>query len=343
MLPLVYFYPEGHAAHVLAGHPECPERVEAIRSALQSAGWWEPYPKLEPLPLPEEVLHTVHSPAYLSLLEMACRRGGRLDPDTYVTPASWQLAYRSAGGAVAVADAVWRGVARRGFALCRPPGHHALRGQGMGFCLLNNIALASEYLHQCGGAQRLAIVDLDLHHGNGTQDIFWQRDDVLFISVHQLPLYPMTGKLNQIGEGPGKGFTANFPLLPGAGDQAYRAIMGRLILPLLDRFAPQMILVSFGFDAHWLDPLGNLQLSAGVMGELLHHLCHWADEHAQGKLAVFLEGGYDLDVAAACSQAVVAALLDLSIDDSLGLSPQGESMVWQRMLVEANQIWGMGI
>lgn len=340
MQPLVYFYPEGHAAHTFPGHPERPERIEAIRNALETIGWWQPYPKLEPLPLPEAVLHAIHSPAYLSVLEMACRRGGRLDADTYITPASWQLAHRSAGGALAVADAVWRGEAQRGFALCRPPGHHALRGQGMGFCLLNNIALAAEYLLRHGGAQRIAIVDLDLHHGNGTQDIFWQRDDVFFISVHQLPLYPMTGKLREIGAGAGEGYTANFPLLPGAGDQAYLSIMEQLILPLLDRFSPQMILVSFGFDAHWLDPLGNMQLSAQTMRDLIQHLCIWADNHVYGKLAVILEGGYDLDAAAACSQAVVAALLGRSWSDPLGMSPQGESLAWQHMLTEAVGFWG---
>ncbi len=338
MYPLVYYYPEGHAAHALPGHPERPDRVEAIRLALEEAGWWQPYPKLAPIPIPPSVLHTVHSPAYLSVLEMACRRGGRLDADTYITPASWQLAHNAAGGALAVTEAVWRGEARRGFALCRPPGHHALRGQGMGFCLLNNIALAAENLIQ-RGAQRLAIVDLDLHHGNGTQDIFWQRDDVFFISVHQLPLFPMTGKLRETGAGTGAGYTANFPLLPGAGDQAYVAVMEQLILPLLDRFAPQMILVSFGFDAHWLDPLGNMQLSAAGMGELINHLCQWADRHAAGKLAVVLEGGYDLDAAATCSQAVTAALLGQPWSDPLGPSPQGESLAWQRMLTEAIQFW----
>ncbi|MFZ6030558.1 MAG: histone deacetylase family protein [Chloroflexota bacterium] len=341
MQPLVYFYPDGHAEHRAPGHPERPERVEAIQSALQAAGWWQPYPHLTPSVLPAEVLHAVHSPAYLSALQLACRRGGFLDQDTYVTPASWLLAHRSAGGAAAVAQAVWRGQARRGFALCRPPGHHALRGQGMGFCLLNNIALAAQSLVLQHGVQRIAIVDLDLHHGNGTQDIFWQRGDVFFCSVHQAPLYPGTGKLWERGAGAGEGMTANFPLLPGSGDRAYLAFMDALILPLLARVAPQIVLVSYGFDAHWMDPLGNLALSAGAMGRLVQRLAAWADDHCEGKLAIVLEGGYDLDAAAACSQAVVAALLGTEWCDTLGEAPYPESASWQTRLQEARQLWAL--
>jgi acetoin utilization deacetylase AcuC-like enzyme len=182
---LSYYYPEGHEAHFERSHPERPERIEVIRAALDEAGLWQPYPKLPPLTLDDELIRSIHNPDYLTLLEMACRGSYHLDADTYTTLASWDLAHRAAGGAAAVTKSVWRGESQAGFALCRPPGHHATRGQGMGFCLLNNIALAAEYLIRREGAKRLVIVDLDLHHGNGTQDIFWERGDVLFCSVHQ--------------------------------------------------------------------------------------------------------------------------------------------------------------
>ncbi len=339
MPDLVYFYPEGHLAHHSPGHPERSERVETIREALRSAGWWDAFPKLDPLVIPAPVLQHVHSPSYLSLLEMACRRGSFLDADTYTTPASWRLALNAAGGAAAVASAVWRRDARCGFALCRPPGHHAMHGQGMGFCLLNNIAIAAEHLVQNEGAQRLAIVDLDLHHGNGTQDIFWRRRDVFYISTHQSPLYPGSGSLGEVGDGEGAGYTVNFPLPPGSGDEAFRTVMGEWIVPLLEDYRPEMILVSYGFDPHWRDPLGSLRLSAGVYGELIASLVKLADSHCDGRIALVLEGGYDLDAAAACSQAVVAALLGQPWDDPLGPSPIAERSEWRKVLEAAKRLW----
>ncbi len=340
MHDLTFFYPEGHAAHAEPGHPESPLRVEALVTALREAGWWEAYPHLPPLEILPQVLHAVHSPIYLSLLKEACARGGRLIGDTYLTPASWELALQAAGGGLAVAQAVWQGQARRGFALTRPPGHHATCELGMGFCLLNNIALAAQSLVQ-QGAQRLAIIDLDLHHGNGTQDIFYERGDVLYISTHQSPLFPGTGNLNETGVGAGLACTANFPLSAGSGDEAFLAVMDRLILPLLGRFEPQMLLVSYGFDPHWKDPLGSLLLSAAGYGALARRLADWADAHCAGRVAVFLEGGYHLEAGAACTQAVVAALLGLPWQDALGPSPQPESQAWRSMLQRALQLWGL--
>ncbi len=338
----VYFYPEGHAAHQKQGHPERPERVEAARSALEEAGLWEDCPKLAPITLSEAVLQAVHTPAYLSLLERACRRGGHLDGDTYVHPASWQLALNSAGGAAAVARAVWRGEARSGFALCRPPGHHAVKGQGMGFCLLNNVAIAAEYLLQTEGARRLAVVDIDLHHGNGTQDIFWTRSDVLFCSTHQIPLYPGTGALDECGEGQGAFYTLNLPMLRNSGDKAYQAALDEVILPVLGMYKPEMILVSFGFDAHWADPLGSLLLSAAGYFRLAAGLAQFADKQCAGRIALFLEGGYDLDAAGACSTAVVSAVRGIaSWKDPLGPSPYPESESWKSVMQAARQQWGL--
>ena len=337
---IVYFFPEGHAAHFEPGHPERPERVEVIRAALSGAGLWEQYPKLPAIALPDDLIHTIHSDAYLNLLEMTCRRAGHLDPDTYTTPATWDLAHLAAGGAAAVASAVWEGKARRGFALTRPPGHHAMRGQGMGFCLLNNIAIAAEYLVSNYQVQRLAIVDLDLHHGNGTQDIFWTRNDVFYVSTHQSPFYPGTGDLEDTGSGTGKGWTANFPFPPGSGDSAYLAIMDELIVPLLDQKNPQIVLVSYGFDPHWTDPLGQLLLSADGYGKLLQKLCTWTDANCEGRIALILEGGYDLNAGRACSLAVTSAMLGKVWNDPYPC-PYTESDAWQSTVRRGHALWGV--
>ena len=340
MKDLVYFYPEGHAAHFERGHPERPERVEVIQSALLESGLWDEYPKLPPLLLPDDLIQSIHSPAYLNLLEMTCRRSGHLDPDTFTTPATWDLAQRAAYGAATIASAVWEGRAKRGFALTRPPGHHAMRGQGMGFCLLNNIAVAAEYLIKNHHVQRVAIVDLDLHHGNGTQDIFWSRNDVFYISTHQSPFYPGTGNVADIGSGSGEGWTANFPLPPGSGDNAFLSIMDQLIIPLLDRKNPQIILVSYGFDTHWMDPLGQLLLTADGYGILIKKLCDWADTHCEGRIALILEGGYDLNAGKACNLAVISAMLGKEYDDPYPC-PHKENNIWKSTLNQALSIWDL--
>ena len=336
---LVYFYPQGHEAHQEPGHPERPDRVESMVRALTEVGWWNAFPHLEPEEMSQSILQAIHSPRFLTELEEVSRRGQRFDADTYTTTASWDLAIKAAGGAVAVSRGVWERAAKRGFALTRPPGHHATPNRAMGFCLLNNVALAAEYLLQVQGAKRLAIIDLDQHHGNGTQDIFWNRGDVFYFSTHQYPHYPGTGAVHETGAGDGEGITANFPLPPFSGDQAFLTIMDDAIIPLLDRFAPEMILVSYGFDPHWRDPLGNLMLTAAGYGVLIARLTEWADQHCNGRIALYLEGGYDLEAAAACAQGVVAALLGLEWDDALGAPHQPETSAWQNMLQNAAQIW----
>jgi len=346
MNELVFYYPQGHEAHVNPGHPERPERVEAIRGGLQRIGWWDGTPQLTPAELSEAFLASVHTPAYLTCLRDACQQGAHLDMDTYTTTASFRLALNVAGGAVAVANSVWQGESQAGFALTRPPGHHATSGRGMGFCLLNNIALATEYLlsqslENVSNAERLAIIDLDLHHGNGTQEIFWQRGDVLYISTHQSPHYPGTGNLYETGAGPGEGMTANFPLPPFTGDEGFKTIMDEFIIPLIDHFQPQMLLVSFGFDPHWRDPLGNLMLSAQGYRHLIARLAGWAKVNCRGKIALFLEGGYDLEAGVACTEGVLAALTNREWKDPLGPGPQHEANSWQTMAREARQLWNL--
>jgi acetoin utilization deacetylase AcuC-like enzyme len=340
MEQLVYFYPDGHQEHYERGHPERPERVETIRDALINAKLWDPFPKVNPITLTDSQLQAVHSPAYLNLLEITCRRAGHLDMDTYTTTASWQLALRAAGGAAAVAASIWEQKALRGFALTRPPGHHAMRGQGMGFCLLNNIAIAADYLISNYGAQKLAIVDLDLHHGNGTQDIFWKRSDVFYLSTHQSPFYPGSGRVNDIGAGAGEGWTANFPIPAGSGDIAFSSFMDELILPLLEQRKPQMVLVSYGFDPHWMDPLGQLLLTADGYAKIIQKLCSWADLHCKGMIALFLEGGYDLNAASACTRAVISALLGKSWTDPYPC-PYPETNAWQVALKSSHSVWNL--
>ena len=336
---LAYFYPTGHEGHSERGHVERPERVETIRSALQTSGWWDQYPKYEPIAIPESVLYTIHDPTWIAQLQTLCQRSNHLDPDTYLTPATYNLALRAAGGTAALAQAIWQGSTRRGFSLARPPGHHATYRHGGGFCLLNNIALAAEILIQEEQVQRLAIIDYDLHHGNGTQDIFWKRGDILYISIHQMPLFPGTGWLNEVGEAAGEGLTANFPLPPGSGDRAYSTVSDEFVIPLLGRFKPQMVLVSFGFDPHWRDPLGSLLLSASQYGRLISSLVLWAEEYCAGKILLVLEGGYDLSAGSACSLAATAALFGVVWEDPLGPSPYQEQQGWRSMVTAAKELW----
>ena len=340
-MDLCIFYPEGHEAHNEAGHPERPERVESIRKAFQDADIWEKGRLISPLQVSQELLENVHTPEYLSLLERTCRRGGHLDADTYVTQASWKLALNAAGGAAAVINSVWNRESSTGIGLTRPPGHHAMRGQGMGFCLLNNISIGAEHLLKECGASRVAIVDLDLHHGNGTQDIFWFRKDVFFISTHQSPLYPGTGSMVERGAGEGLGFTANFPLPPGSGDRAFHTVMDEAVLPLLERYHPEILLISYGFDTHWSDPLGYLLLSAGGYAGLIDKLRQFAQAYCNGKIALILEGGYDLNAAAICTVGVANALQGKPWVDSLGPSPYHETGKWELILQEAKRVWDL--
>ena len=341
MYPVAFFYPQGHEAHYRWGHPERPDRVEVIRHTLTAAGLWARGLQVEPEQISDGVIRAVHSQVLLEAVRSHSEREQDFDLDTYLTKETWRLALNAAGGAAALARAVWRREANVGFALTRPPGHHATRDQAMGFCLLNNIAIAAETLIQTENAKRLVIVDMDVHHGNGTQDIFWKRGDVFFISTHQSPLYPGTGQLNERGTDDGEGTTFNLPLPPFSGDQAFHVAYGEVIPALLDHFRPEMILVSFGFDSHWKDPLANLQVSARGYGEAIKSLKDWASKNCEGRIAVFLEGGYDLEAAAACGLAVTQALTGMEITDAIGPAPHPESESWLPVLNKAKEIWSI--
>jgi acetoin utilization deacetylase AcuC-like enzyme len=337
--PFIYYFPFGHERHFTPQHPERPERIEVIKERMVARGWWSVYANLQSVEIDDHVLQKIHSPKYLQRLRNACERGEWFDQDTFLLPDSWEIALGTAGGAAAVARAVWAGNASTGFAICRPPGHHATHQQAMGFCLINNIAVVAEDLIQNFGAARIAIIDIDLHHWNGTQDIFWERGDVFYISTHQWPLYPGTGKVGDTGKGAGKMCTANLPFPPGTGDEGFLVSMDEFILPLLDEFKPEICLVSTGFDPHWKDPLGHLQLSAGGYGQCIQRIKTWADANCGGKIALFLEGGYNLEAMAACADASVSALLNLPYDDLIGQSPFGPTDRWHQVLAQAKDIW----
>jgi acetoin utilization deacetylase AcuC-like enzyme len=338
---LTLYYPEGHQSHYFPGHPERPERVEVIRSGLEEIHLWDEFPKVDPLDLSEDILSSIHDGKYLEILKQASSLEKMLDPDTYTTRESWQLALNAAGGAAAVAESVWDGKSKSGFALTRPPGHHATPSRGMGFCLLNNVAIAAEYLLQEKGTSRISILDLDLHHGNGTQDIFWNRRDVSYISLHQSPFYPGTGSITEVGGGEGEGHTLNLPVPIRTGDLGFRSLIGEVVLPFLNKIKPEILFVSFGFDTHWRDPLGSLQLSASGIHQIFVDLRNWVDDNCQGRMGVFLEGGYDLEAGRACGQAVGSSLVDRAWLDPLGSSPSAEGEDWRQILAEAKNIWDL--
>jgi acetoin utilization deacetylase AcuC-like enzyme len=287
-------------------HPERPERLAAIeRSLARRAGEFR---DLAARPATDEEVLRVHDRAHLEFLRSLRGRSGLIDEDTYVAPGSYETARLAAGSATQAALRVLDGEAARAFALVRPPGHHAEEAAAMGFCLLNNVAIAARSALAAGAVERIAIVDWDVHHGNGTQHLFEAERDVLFISLHQFPLWPGTGAASELGRGPGEGATLNFPLPPGTGDAIYHGLFREVIVPVLTEFRPELILVSAGFDAHERDPLAQMALSTAGFAALAAELRGAADALCEGRLALTLEGGYDLDALAASVGAVVDAL-----------------------------------
>jgi len=294
-----YCYDPLYLEHNLAGHPESRARLEAVMQALAAEELLERMTPIRPHPVDRDLLTRVHHPSYVAMVQaLAERGGGHLDADTYMVARSYDAALLAAGGVVELVRAVLSGRANNGIALVRPPGHHATAERGMGFCLFNNIALGAQAALDEFGLERVLIVDWDVHHGNGTQDIFYDSSQVLYFSTHQYPYYPGTGHWRETGTGNGRGFTVNVPLPAGVGDQGFERIYAELLTPLAKRFHPELILVSAGYDAHWNDPLAGLRLSLAGYWQLAKTVVGLAGTLCDGRVVVTLEGGYNLEVLA---------------------------------------------
>ena len=308
-MKLGYTTSEDYLLHKNAGqHPERPDRLRAIWKAIDASGLNERLVSLDPMHAAVEQIAAVHDRDYIASIECACRNApARLDADTGVTEASYDVARLASGGATGAVDAVMNDTANRVFCAHRPPGHHAERAKAMGFCLFNHVAVAAEHAVREHGLKRVAIVDFDVHHGNGTQHSFEDRADVLFVSIQQDPrtCYPGTGRADETGRGDGKGFTLNVPVMPGADDDYYERAFDRLIVPKLSEYEPALLLISAGFDAAKEDPLAQVDLTTDAFAMMTEKLVGVANEHAAGRIVSVLEGGYDLD---ALGRGVVAHL-----------------------------------
>ncbi len=313
-------------------HPERPDRYRALEAALSpriDARW------AEPDPAPRKALARVHAGDYLDavfatdrkLAELATTAAGgipraRLDADTVMSPGSLEAALRAAGGAIAVVDAALADPTRHGFALGRPPGHHAERDRAMGFCLFNSIAVAAEYAFAAYGLERVLVVDWDVHHGNGTQHSFEDRSDVLFVSCHRGGgFYPGTGNLQEMGRGDGLGFTVNLPLEAGTGDDVFCDLFDRVVGPVARDYEPQLVLISAGFDAHARDPLGGLQVTGAGFAHVCAQMLAASRDVCGGRLGLVLEGGYDLEGLVEGAAACLDVLRDRPAVAARGATP----------------------
>ncbi|MCO5090701.1 histone deacetylase family protein [Bosea sp. (in: a-proteobacteria)] len=308
MTTLLITHPAGLLHAALPGHPERPDRLRAVEQALEA----ERFAPLVRLEAPRGTLEQIglcHPlPHAQAILDAAPQQGFvALDADTAMSPGTVEAALRAVGGTVAAVDEVMAGRARNAFVAMRPPGHHAERERAMGFCFFNQAAIAARHAQRAHGAKRVAIVDWDVHHGNGTQDIFWDDASVLYASVHEMPLYPGTGAASERGSA---GTIVNAPLHAGDGSDEFRDAFENTILPRLDAFAPDLVVISAGFDAHWRDPLASLNLREADFAWATQKLMEAADRHAGGRIVSVLEGGYDLEALAKSTAAHVAALME---------------------------------
>jgi acetoin utilization deacetylase AcuC-like enzyme len=313
--------------HSRGYHPERPERLAAARRAIERATAHGTeraevaitLDRLAARDASDDDLAAAHASAYIETMARLAGHHAAIDADTYLAPASVPAARRAAGAAIAMVDAMLApGGAPIGAALVRPPGHHATHDRAMGFCIFNNVAVAARFALR-HGVQRVAIIDWDVHHGNGTQDIFERDGRVLYVSLHEAPLYPGTGLSTETGAGEGAGHTVNIPLSEGATDAVYRLAFEEVVLPVVARFAPELVLVSAGFDAHERDPLASMRLTAAGYGFMASALRGVAEESAKGRIGLVLEGGYDL--------AAIESSLLASVRGIAGLSASAPSSV----------------
>ena len=313
-----------HARHAQDGHVERPERLEAIKELLEQDGLLENVQLIESRIATEADVQLVHPVSYFQKLQTATEAGfSWLDPDTYATPSSLEVALKALGNLLSITEAVASGNVHNGFAIVRPPGHHARPNEAMGFCLLANISIAARWVQRHMGVERVAIVDFDVHHGNGTQEIFYDDPDVLYISTHQFPLYPGTGALNELGTGAGTGTTINIPLPVQAGDKEIQQVFKEILRTRVLNFKPEIILVSAGYDAHWQDPLGGLNMTVDGFSMVMKELLEWAAICSSNRLVALLEGGYHADALAQSVLSTVRLLIHAEdhFPDPIGTNP----------------------
>lgn len=325
--------------HCAAGHhPEQPQRLVVIRRELERLSLSSRCSTVEPRPATDEEILSAHTPEYLRRLkETLPGSRGHIDLDTFYSPGTWEAALMAAGGTIELCARVFQGELRNGAAFVRPPGHHAGPNRSQGFCILNNIAIAARQLIR-KGARRVAIVDWDIHHGNGTQDIFYSDAEVLYASIHMYPYYPGTGHYTEIGEGPGRGYNLNMPVPPRSGFAETCAAFRSIILPVLTQFRPDAILVSCGFDSHAGDPLGALRLDTESFRKMNGWLLAKARELCHDRLVLVLEGGYDLRSLAEASTALVGDLIASSPEEAAPICPDPAMAPVRRMLEDLTSI-----
>ncbi len=310
-----YVYHPIYLKHDTGQHVEVAARLEAIIAYLEKTGLKSKLTHIEPRPATVEEIALVHHKGYIKEIEeTAAKGGGGLDPDTVMSADSYQAALYAAGGLIRAVEAVMGGEVANAFALVRPPGHHATASQAMGFCLFNNIAIAAKYALKEYNLERILIIDFDVHHGNGTQGTFYDNPHVIYISTHEYPFYPGTGAINETGSGNAQGTTVNIPLPAGCGDSEYLEVFEQIVVPAAKRFNPQLILVSTGYDGHWADPLAMMNLSVGGYAKMAGVIKGLADELCGGRLALTLEGGYNLEAMAGSVKATFDALLGDGFD-----------------------------
>ena len=307
-------------------HPERPDRLAVMIEMAESLK----RPELRMVTPREATLDEIalcHDPDYIASVERTAHlERFDFDHDTHASRDTYRTAVLAAGGALTAVEAVFSGAAANAFAMVRPPGHHAMRDRAMGFCFFNNVAIATEWLIREKGLKRVMVIDWDVHHGNGTQDTFYDRADVLYVSTHQFPHYPGSGSFHEVGEGEGRGFNVNVPMPAEFGDAEYLRVFDDLIMPIGRTFKPEFIMVSAGFDCHFRDPLASMVVSEFGIQQMTRRILRLADECCGGKVVAALEGGYDLQALASCGQVVIEEL-GRDGDEPIEASSGGERVV----------------